>query len=235
MDSQQSSEGTAPQLIAYAYMAKEGDRRNVLQLTENALHITYRGKNRAFSLAYVQQLSLEHRKLWLPLIAGGIMSSLSLLALLHTFTMPFRLLAIALAGLVLMWWGYRGSMALVVYEQRHHNDFLLASPGPSLQLFIAFANRLIRRYPQPMGNYSLHVSVAEWQQLQQRGVLELEEPRFCMPEEWAQRQPADPEGVWLSFDPLRMGDRLQWSLQGKELVATLGGTLKRSELGLPNY
>lgn len=229
---QQQQEGEAPRLIAYTFIQKQGDERNVLSLTENALHITYKGKHRAFSLAYLQEVALEHRKLWLPLIGGGILSSLCLLALLHTFSIPFRLLGGAAAGLLMMWWGYRGSMALVVYESRHHTDFLLNSAHQPLELFIAFANRLIRRYPQPMGNYCLELSFQEWQELQEQGQLQLEEARICIPEELSWRQPTGSDKYWLCFDPLRMGNRLQWSMRGKELEAYIQGPLRRNEVEL---
>ncbi|EMR01584.1 hypothetical protein [Cesiribacter andamanensis] len=220
----------AAQLIAYAYLSREGDHRNVLQLTEGALHIVYRGRNRAFSLAYIQQLALEHRKLWLPLIGGGILASLCLLALFQTFSMPFRLLSGVMAGLLLIWWGYRGSMALVVYEQRHHTDFLLPAQNKGLALFVAFANRLIRRYPEPLEQYCLPLSAVEWQQLQQEGVLELVQARDCQPRERLRYLPAAGLEYWLAFDPLRMGGRLRWSLQGQELLAQLQGRIARQEV-----
>lgn len=192
----------------------------------------YRGKSRAFSLAYVERLSLEHRKLWLPLIGGGILASLCLLALFHTFNMPYRLLSGVAVGLFGLWWGYRGNTALVVYEQRHHTDYLLRKPFQALPVFIAFSNLIIRRYPQPLGQYSVALSAQEWEQLQKQGFIELKEPRACFPQEIAQWQQAGAGYYWGMFDPFLMGERLQWSLQGKELTAHLQGRLEAQQLQL---
>jgi hypothetical protein len=202
----------------------------LLQLTDGALHITYRGRHRAFSLAYVQQLALEHRKLWLPLIGGGILASLCLLALLQTFSMPFRLLSGVMAGFLLMWWGFRGSGALVVYEQRNRTDFLLPAENKSLPLFVAFTNRLIRRYPAPLGHYSFLASEQEVQELQRKGALVLEEARLCHPRDSLGGITPTGSGYWLVFDPLRLGSRLHWSLRGQELQAHVQGRLAKQEI-----
>ncbi len=216
--------------MARAYLIRQGDAENQAMLSENSLQIKHRGKSRAFSLQYVQRLALEHRKLWLPLIGGGIVASLCLLALLHTFTMPYRLLTGAAIGLLGVWWGYRGSMALVVYEQRHHSDFLIARTEASLPVFIAFANRYIRRYPQPLEQYCVRLSLEEWQQLNLQGSLALNKPRLCVQQEAALRQDPGPDAIWAVFSPLQLANRLQWSLQGQELVVHVKGSLHVQEL-----
>lgn len=221
---------TSPPLLAQTYLGKEGDNANRLLLTPQALQVYYRAKGRAFSLEYIQYLALEHRKLWLPLIGGGILASLCFLALLHTFNMPYRLLAGGALGLLGVWWGYRGSMALVVHEQRHHTDFLIRHPAAALPVFIAFANRLIRRYPEPLGNYCIALSAAEWQQLQQARTIEIEVPRLCIPQQVAQHQRPGEGWHWAAFDPFVLGPHLQWSLQGQELLAHLKGPLQLHEL-----
>ncbi|AHM59988.1 hypothetical protein D770_08625 [Flammeovirgaceae bacterium 311] len=218
------------QLIARTPLVREGDAANQALLSEHALQIKHRGKSRAFSLQYVERLSLEHRKLWLPLIGGAIVASLCLLALLHTFTMPYRLLSGAAIGLLGVWWGYRGSMALVVYEQRNHTDFLLSRVAQPVPVFLAFANRLIRRYPQPLGNYCISLSIQEWQQINLRGNITLAEPRLCLQQEVALYQNAGSSALWVAFDPLRLGNRLQWSLEGQELQGRLSGTIRVQEV-----
>lgn len=220
-------------VLAVSDLEEQNSKSKRLLLTAQSLQVYYRGKGRAFSLEYLERLSLEHRKLWLPLIGGGILASLCLLALLHTFNMPYRLLAGAVIGAFGIWWGYRGSTALVVYEQRHHTDFLLRQPAGSLPLFIAFANRIIRRYPQPLGEFCIRLSSQEWQQLSESGTLHLDKARRCEPPEIAVRQnPGTEEGHWFAFDPYSMGPRLQWSLNGQELVAHLQGSLSMQEVRL---
>lgn len=211
-------------------MGKPGDSNNRMLLRERSLQVYYRGKGRAFALEYVQQLALEHRKLWLPLIGGGILASLCLLALLKTYNIPYRLLAGAAIGLLSCWWGYRGSMALVVYEQRHHTDFLIPAPAQSLQVFVAFANRLIRQYPQPLGEYCVALSMQEWEQLQKTGFVVLQEPRLCVPQQEAVVVSPGEGAYWALFDPFLLGERLQWSLEGSQLVARLQGEVASAEL-----
>lgn len=226
----QQNTATSPTLLAQTYLTKQGDSANRLLLTPQALQVYYRARGRAFSLEYIQHLALEHRKLWLPLIGGGILASLCFLALLHTFNMPYRLLAGGALGLLGVWWGYRGSMALVVYEQRHHTDFLIGHPAEGLPVFIAFANRLIKRYPQGLGNYCIVLTAAEWKQLQQARTLVLDMPRLSIPQQVAQHQDPGADAQWVAFDPFVLGPRLQWSLQGQELLAHLKGPLHLHEL-----
>lgn len=232
---QEHSQEQPPRLIAQADLSEPGNTQNRALLTEQALQVYYRGKGRAFSLAYVERLALEHRKLWLPLIGGGILACLCLLALMQTFNMPYRLLTGATIGAVGVWWGIRGSMALVVYEQRHHNDFLLSYVNKSLPTFIAFANRVIRRYPTPLGNYWLAVSLQEWAQLQQEGTLTLTAPKTCEPEEQASRKHLGPQELWLAIDPLEVGPRLRWTLREQVLTAALHDRLEIKEVSLPGY
>lgn len=221
---------SASPIIAVSGLEKEGDPQNRLLLTEQSLQIQYRGRSRAFSLEYLERIALEHRKLWLPLIGGGILASLCLLALLETFNMPYRLLAGAAIGILGVWWGYRGSMALVVYEQRHHTDFLLRDVAPSLAIFIAFSNRIIYRYPQSLGLYCIALQEQEWQQLQEQGALVLGQPLLAIPEEIALHRSPGAHKHWMAFDPFRLGGRLQWTLQERELQAHLTGTVQLHEL-----
>lgn len=211
------------------------NEKNRILLTDQSLQLHYRARSRAFSLAYIERIALEHRKLWLPLLGGGILTCFCLLALMHTFNMPYRLMGGAALGAFGMWWGIRGSMALVVYEQRqHHTDFLISHVSKSLPTFIAFANKLIRHYPQSLGEYCVTLSLEEWGRLQQMGSLTLTTPRRCMPAAMAYRQGLRADEFLLSFDPFQMGQRLQWMLEDHELTATLQGTVNATEFSLPN-
>ncbi len=219
-------------ILAQTYLSKQGDRGNSLLLSDQSLQVYYHNKGRAFGLEYVQYLALEHRKLWLPLIGGGILASLCFLALLKTFSMPYQLLTGAAVGLLGVWWGYMGTMALVVYEQRHHTDFLVRYPSDTLPVFIAFANRVIRRYPEPLGAYCVALAPDEWQQLQKNSKLELVSPRQCLPQDIAQRQNAGTGLQWAAFNPLLLGPRLHWSLNNQELATHLKGTIYAHEIWL---
>lgn len=222
-------------LIAQAPLGEKSDGNNRILLTERSLQVYYRGKSRAFGLEYVQRLNIEHRKLWLPLLGGGILASLCLLALLQTFTIPYRLMAGIAVGLFGFWWGYRGSLALVVYEQRHHTDFLLPKLTEPLSVFVAFANRLIRQYPRPLGNYCMQLSGQEWALLQQQGFLLLAQPRNCEPEEEVHQKGLPPDVRWVCFDPFTMGEQLQWRLEGGSLKTYLQGRLPAKAMWLVSF
>ncbi len=229
-DQAPSPQQASSPVIAVSALEKEGDSQNRALLTEQSLHLYFRGKGRAFSLEYLQRLALEHRKLWFPLIGGGILASLCLLTLLHTFTIPYRLLAGATLGVLGMWWGYRGSMALVVYEANHHTDFLLREVAQNLPIFLAFSNRIIRRYPHSLGTYSIQISEEQWQQLQQHGSLVLPAAIPAIPLEYAMMKLPQGDSRWVAFDPFRLGSRLQWSMREQELVSLVSGTIYAYEV-----
>ncbi|MEJ2004738.1 MAG: hypothetical protein P8X57_07195, partial [Cyclobacteriaceae bacterium] len=93
-----------------------------------------------FGRSEISQLRIRHRILWLPLVLGGIITPLALVALIKTFGAFWLLFVTVLVGLFLMYYGYTGTDALTVTTRVKDYDFFLNRITPHLRAFIGFAN-----------------------------------------------------------------------------------------------
>ena len=69
------------QTWAVCYLRQEGDERNVLKLDNVNLSIRKRGRLKTFFISEIDNIILGHKRLLLPLIIGGIISPLALIAI----------------------------------------------------------------------------------------------------------------------------------------------------------
>lgn len=137
-------------------------------------------------------------------MVGGLLIFLCLTALMKTYYDPLPLMAAVLAGVLLMYYGYRGSWVLVVHEHKQHTDVFIKSISPPLQAFVKFTNQLLQPLPESRAYYI---------PLQADGP----EQRFrCLRQaEWRQAQQYKQAYV---ADPLVLTQRLEWlAEEGTEL------------------
>lgn len=123
-------------------------REEKLWLTEEYIQLLYRGQLKVFNLTDVRRLSFNHRKLMLPLIAGGITATLSLVAVFKLNYNPWLTLSLLVAGCMATFIGYRGSWVLTIQEDRFHSDFYLKGISPALRSFIQYAGTFIGHQPK---------------------------------------------------------------------------------------
>ncbi len=101
-------------------------------------------KKEVFPREQIKNLMIRHRILWLPLVIGGIITPLALVALIKTFGAFWILLLIVLAGLFLMYYGYTGTEALTVSTTVKDYDFFISNTSPHLKAFVQFAGAQLR-------------------------------------------------------------------------------------------
>lgn len=136
------------QSIAVYYFGRESDNNNRCLLTESALFITRKGKTTQYSVAEIALLSINRRKMMLPLIMGGIFSPLSVIAIVKNLFVPWTILSWLLFNLLLLYFGWQGYSVLTVELQGSHHDFPIKSRGNNLYAFVDFVNEYVR---QPAG------------------------------------------------------------------------------------
>jgi hypothetical protein len=147
--------------------------KDAIALSPEYLQIKAGSRNQAWAWQDVQRLSLQTRKLWLPLIGGTILATLCLIALFTTYKYPWWLMTGSVVGSLLAYYGWQPRPTLVVQENKHHTDFLLSKPAGSLPIYIALANRLAIRYPQDMGRLFLPLERSALQILAQGSSLRI--------------------------------------------------------------
>ncbi len=123
-------------ILFQCFMSKEGDRRNRLILYPTKIQILHKGKSTVIEWSHAQSLQIQNKKLIIALVAGGIGTSFSMLALpLGWYNYNFNLFSIFFFFAV-MYWGFIGQKALVIEEQKHQHVFLLWELNPKLRAAI---------------------------------------------------------------------------------------------------
>lgn len=131
-------------LIAICYLEKENDKNNRCLLSEDFLIIVRKGKITTMELSYIRSLSIESRKMMLPLIAGGVFSSLSVIAIAKGLFNPWIILIWFMLNLALFYWGWIGHGALTIELQGFHQDFPIRHKGKNLKAFVIFTNDFLK-------------------------------------------------------------------------------------------
>ncbi|WP_017733461.1 hypothetical protein [Nafulsella turpanensis] len=124
------------------------NKEDKLWLTEEHLQLLYRGQLKVFALENLRQLAFNHRKLMLPLVAGGVTATLSLVAIFKLFYNPWLMLSLLVAGCLAAFIGFRGSWVLTVQEEKYHSDFFLPTITPALQSFVQYTNTFTGHQPK---------------------------------------------------------------------------------------
>lgn len=134
--------------VAIYYLERENDNNNRCLLTENALIITRKGKTTQYSTSEIALLSINRRKMMLPLIVGGIFSPLSIIAIAKNLFVPWAILSWLMLNLILFYFGWQGYNVLTVELHGLHHDFPIKVRGNNLVAFVDFVNEYVR---QPSG------------------------------------------------------------------------------------
>ncbi len=127
-------------LIAVCYLRQEGNYLYSCRLTENYLHFQAGSKTETFELQFITAINLNRRKLLLPIVGGGIIATLGILAAFRYYNDIFLVLSIAFSGLLLIYYGYSGENVIVVEMKNFSHHFPVNRTGPNLAEFITFVN-----------------------------------------------------------------------------------------------
>lgn len=135
--------------VAVYYFGRESDNNNRCLLTESTLFITRKGRTTQYPVSEIALLSINRRKMMLPLIMGGIFSPLSVIAIVKNLFVPWAILSWFLLNLLLLYFGWQGNSVLTVELHGTHHDFPINSRGNNLYAFVDFVNEYVR---QPAGS-----------------------------------------------------------------------------------
>lgn len=135
------------QSVAVYYFGRENDINNRCLLTQSNLFITRKGKTTQYPLSEIRLLSINRRKMMLPLIAGGIFAPLSVIAIAKNLFVPWAILSWLLLNLLLLYFGWQGYSVLTVELHGTHHDFPIKFRGSNLYAFADFVNEYVRQPP----------------------------------------------------------------------------------------
>lgn len=128
--------------IASCHLKEPGDDGNCLLLSTSSLTVIRKGKEKKYALTPLLRLEINHRLLLGPLVGGGLLCSISLIALFTLNEWPMLLLILAMGGLLLIYYGFSGVPVLTLKEDKIRYDIVLSGLNEALPAFVRFFNRL---------------------------------------------------------------------------------------------
>ncbi len=217
--------------IAICYLYQANDEQNRLWLTEEYLYVKAKGNLRRFDLERIQRLGVEHRRWWFPVVAGGILAPLSLVAILLNLYNPWWLISLLVGAMLLWYWGATRHAVLAIHQHHHRQDIPLSVVTQNVQAFIRFTNRYLRQ-----GLRSLYIQAEPdaWQMAQQKGYYApdvLQKKGFVSAYTELPKVAVDNE-LWLAVDPSDLAQPIQYQTEGNKLVPRIYGSIPLAAISL---
>ncbi len=206
-------------VVAQCYLQKKLDEANVCYLSPQHLFIRQFNRLHSFSLDTIRSIEFKHKLLLFPLIAGGIISPLSLIALFNDILNIWLMMGTFIGGLLSMYYGMEGSSTLTVVTSIKEFDFFLKTPSKNLKAFISFVLKYSREGAAVA--YYFHVSEEKWSEAVKTGQLVLT-GSLKLTETAASKK----DYVTLRIEPLSAGIEVKYLYdEFKELAPFIEGTI----------
>lgn len=164
--------------VAVCYLGKANDNTNQCLLTDRALIINRKGKASRYPLNEIVRLSINSRKMMLPLITGGIFVPLSIIAIAKNIFAPWGILSWLMLNLFLFYFGWLGYNVLTIQLGGTSQDFPIKVKGANLKAFIQFTNEYIHHPPEKEAHVSplYHILTTEAWALARKAQIYMPDP-----------------------------------------------------------
>jgi len=133
--------------IAKCYILFDKDESNKCEFTDRRLYVTFKGKRYEFPVEYMISLSINQRKLLIPIILSGILTPLILVGFFKGLFHPFIALIFIIGGVFTFYFGWLGEKVLTVNLVNAHRDFSIKMISEHLNEFIIFLNQYLKKEP----------------------------------------------------------------------------------------
>jgi hypothetical protein len=129
--------------IAVVYLRREGDQSNKCVLTEHYLKVIRKNQIHIFKLSDIQALTIVSKRLLLPLIVGGVVVPLSLLAMFRGDFNPYIIMIAIFAGIYFIYLGYQGVNVLTIGSGSSGANFTLNQSSEHVSEFVNYVSAFI--------------------------------------------------------------------------------------------
>lgn len=137
-------------VLLKCYLRRQGDDRHVILLFTHALVVVFGGERIDFQYQQIKGLNITRKKLIIPLVLGGIGTSLGWLALSQEWYHYQTNLFLVFLFFGWMYYGFWGKDALELSEGTTHHVFLLQANHRMVHAFLSFVKeRLFQRLSTP--------------------------------------------------------------------------------------
>ncbi len=128
---------------------EQGSINKVCYLSFKKLFININGRIHKFELSHVSGFSFKKKLLLLPLILGGIITPLSLIALINDLLHVWTMLVSFMAGALLVYYGLEGRNTLSITTSIKEYDFFINPPSVNLKAFVDFTAKIKHQKGEP--------------------------------------------------------------------------------------
>ena len=201
--------------IAKCYILFDKDERNKCELTDRRLYVTFKGKRSEFAIEYLISLTINQRKLLIPIILSGILTPLISVGFFKGLFHPFIALIFIIGGVFAFYFGWLGEKALTVNLVNAHRDFSLKMVSGNLNEFINFVNQYLKK--EPIEKRVLYLEVMDNQdQIDINKYLAKEAMNRKLYSFWHLKDlfmgnKIDPHTRYIVIDPLKSGTEVKYN------------------------
>ena len=133
--------------IAKCYIQYDKDERNKCEFTDRRLHIVFKGRRSEFPIENLISLSVNQRKLLIPIVLSGILTPLISVGFFKGLFHPFVALIFIIGGVFTFYIGWLGEKVLTVNLINSHHDFSIKVVSYNLNEFINYVNQYLQKEP----------------------------------------------------------------------------------------
>jgi hypothetical protein len=133
--------------IAKCYILHDNDEKNKCELTDRRLTIIRKGKRSEFAIENLKSVSVNHRKLLIPIIISGIITPLILVGFFKDLFHPIIALIIIIGGVFLFYIGWIGEKVMTINLMLTYRDFPVSIVTEHLLGFMDYVNQYIQDEP----------------------------------------------------------------------------------------
>ena len=210
------------------YLGKEGDDQNVCKITDLNLWVVRKGKPVSYELQDLVRLAHQDRKLIVPLVAGGIISTLSVLSITNFLFNPLLILIILFTGLGLFYYGWLGSQALNIVTKAGEYNVFIPAVSENLKAFTSYVNdNLPFDGSTPFRLFYHPMSPSRWAELENSMKFDLTGEKLYTYRSLMSESEIPDEHVCLVIDPELINTEIRFRMEDGNLVPVLSGNLAR--------
>jgi hypothetical protein len=205
---------------------EEGNDDNSCKLTDRRLIIRRRNKLYEYPIQGIRSLGINHRKLLIPIVFGGVFTPLIAVGFFEGFFHPVIAVILIISGVFTFYLGWTGQQVLTVNESQGHSDFPVENPGENMAAFIEFTNQFIEN--EPLEFRSLYLMTGNENRGPKIGDPPVVLYTFRQIKDKLMSGPQEKDVVIWAIDPLNTGTEIKYERFGGDpgLRPVLKGKIK---------
>ena len=195
-------------ILAICYIEKNKDEQNKCSLSNEHLYIKRKGKAYSFELEQVISLVFKQKRLLFPLVVGGIVGSLFLIAGFNFLINIWVAMIVGLAGMLVFYYGYVGSKTLTISTKLKEYDIFINDPTPPLEGFVSLVNEHFTLGKSKNITHYLPLLEATWQIAMKNGDIDTPANGLRL-----FSTPYESEGRMVLINPLDVSNEINYILE----------------------